>query len=111
MLTKILAQIKGGIYMERININSVNYVAICLLQKFGNTEPTQQQINLVELLILLGFRPRLINLKKIEGALPSNDIIKYVIRKYRKMLNKNNGKNCSCCMTKKNTTAIRKSVR
>ncbi len=51
--------------IKRFPINSVTCAAVYLLDRLGIFMPKQDQINIAETLILLGFRPKLLNFKAI----------------------------------------------
>lgn len=57
-------------------VNSINYNAIDLLEKLGNTSPSQQQIDLVEsLLVLASYSKEKVNENQFKMILGDNVVI------------------------------------
>ncbi len=67
------------------SVNSVNYIAITILEQIGIDSPSQNQIDIVETLILLGTSPRLMNLDAIEKCLGDDNTAKHIFRRFLKL--------------------------
>lgn len=76
--------------LHNFKINTVNYVAISLLEKLGNNQPTQQQIDLMEILVLIILRPGILTQQMLEVYLKGEDaIVRSTFSKYFKKINEN----------------------
>lgn len=64
------------------SINSINYTAIDLLERLGNSNPTQQHIDLAESLLLLALRPKKMNQATLEANIGDNPIIRDFLRNF-----------------------------
>ncbi len=66
------------------SINPINYTAIDLLERLGNNNPSQQQIDLLEFLLLLAIRPNKFNLQMLEANIGENVIIRDLLKSFQR---------------------------
>lgn len=59
-------------------INQANYSALCVLEQMGLDAPSQKQIDIIETLLLIAIKPKLIPFKLIKNCITNDSIARRI---------------------------------